>query len=315
MSKPLKENGLKNFDALKRGLQLAAKNKQTAVLQEIPKLLGNLLNAAISDGDICTAQYFIEAGAEATYGRDYFNHPRDAFAYYAALSYFDMLSPNVPSMADVMKSYLSKISSCDCCDFYTRHSPIVHDSQFDSDLQLFDSHVGRYVDSPLLIAVQKQDIKAIHLLLDNNALITLDCGNYHGQSHTTPFTLAVSMAFADGVSIFLQRGININTDVSSRIIEDCPEDILKTFLRFGLHHNKISHNSDLAIAAGKHRSAVPAEHQESAPLSLKFVCRQVLRESLINCRLENLFIHTTRPKLGLPQNLCEYLVCHFDISQ
>ena len=303
MSRQLQKYGLDDFTALKQALQCAAENKSEKVLERIPFVLGNLLNAAISEGDILTASYLIKAGAKVNFGVNYFYTPKDAFYHYAALAYFRRAQQDflVPCEEDVMQGYLQLISSCKQCDHST------------SDLNLFNNHIGQYIEFPLLVAVQQQNIEAIQLLLDCGAQKEIDCGNYRGESHTTPFSLCITSGFLEGVEAFLKRGININKVVSIGSFQDYSEEILEAFLRAGLFHRKISRNSALAIAAGKEGRVVPQQQQEPPPLSLKFICREVIREAILKSRPENLFIHITKSRLGLPHNLCRYLLCEFDV--
>ena len=134
------------------------------------------------------------------FGVNYFYTPKDAFYHYAALAYFRRAQQDflVPSEDDVMQGYLQLISSCKQCD------------QSTTDLNLFNNHIGQYIEFPLLVAVQQQNVEAINLLLDCGAQKEIDCGNYCGESHTTPFSLCITSGFLRGVEAFLQRGININ---------------------------------------------------------------------------------------------------------
>ena len=303
MSRELQKHGLDDLTALKQALKCAAENKSEKVLERIPFVLGNLLNAAISEGDILTASYLIKAGAKVNFGVNYFYTPKDAFYHYAALAYFRRAQEDllVPCEEDVMHGYLQLASSCKQCEHST------------SDLSLFNNHIGQYVEFPLLVAVQQKNLEAIHLLLDCGAQKEIDCGNYRGNSHTTPFTLCITSGFLQGVEAFLKRGININKVVSIGSLQNYSVEILEAFLRAGLFHRKISHNSALAIAAGKEGHSVPQQQQESPPLSLKFICRQAIRDAILKSHQENLFIHITGSRLGLPDNLCRYLLCEFDV--
>ena len=305
MSRQLQNHGLEDFTALKQALKCAVENKSKKVLERIPFVLGNLLNAAISEGDILTASYLIKAGAKVNFGVNYFYTPKDAFYYYAALAYFRRAKVDflIPSEDDVMQGYLQLISSCKQCD------------QSTNDLNLFNNHIGQYIEFPLLVAVQQRNVDAINLLLDCGAQKEIDCGNYCGASHTTPFSLCITSGFLRGVEAFLKRGININKVSGIESFQCFSEDILEALLRAGLFHRKISHTSALAIAAGKEGHTVPQLQQEAPPLSLKYVCRKVIRRAILNSQPENLFIHVTRSNLGLPKNLCQYLLCEFDINR
>ena len=305
MSRQLQNHGLEDFTALKQALKCAAENKSKKVLERIPFVLGNLLNAAISEGDILTASYLIKAGAKVNFGVNYFYTPKDAFYHYAALAYFRRAQQDflVPSEEDVMQGYLQLISSCKQCD------------QSTTDLNLFNNHIGQYIEFPLLVAVQQRNIEAINLLLDCGAQKEIDCGNYCGESHTTPFSLCITSGFLRGVEAFLQRGININKVSGIESFQCYSEDILEALLRAGLFHRKISHTSALAIAAGKEGHTVPQLQQEAPPLSLKYRCREVIREAILISQPENLFFLVTRSNLGLPENLCRYLVCEFNINR
>ena len=292
------------YMTLKLALVNAAENNSTKVLQRIPFVLGNLLNAAISEGDILTASYLFKAGAKVNFGLNYFFSPEDAFHHYAAVAYFQRAKHDflMPSQDDVMQSYLRLTTSCTKCQHST------------DELELFYNHVGQYIEFPLLVAVQQKNIEAINLLLDCGAQKQIDCGNYRGESHTTPFTFCLRSDFHAGVQVFLRRGLNIN-QVDPSSFEDVSVQILKELLRAGLHHKRISHSSPLAIAAGRDGCIVPVDQQEPAPLSLKFVCRQVIRKALLKSQAENLFIHATSTKLHLPPQLCAYLLCGFDTNQ
>ena len=303
MAKRLSQHGLDSFVALQLGLESAAENNTKKVLRQISFLLGDLLNAAISEGDILTAAYFMKAGASVNFGINYFQKPQDAFFHHAALAYFRQAEYDAPcpTRDDVMQAYLEKCHTCEQCD------------QTLTDLQLFDSHIGKFIEYPLLVAVHQQNLEAVKFLIQNGAQPLIDCGYFQGHIHTSPFSYAVCSNFIKGVEVFL-RYVDINKNVHSLVIEKCSEAILKVFLCAGLHHEKITHRSALAIAAGKDGSCIPSDHQESLPLSLKFICRQVIRHSLLENRLENLFIHSTQQKLSLPRNLCTYIVCDFDIK-
>ena len=305
MSRKLSKYGLDSFVALQLALESAAGNNTTKVLEQISFVLGDLLNAAISAGDILTAAYFMKAGASVNFGINYFQKPRDAFVHHAALAYFKQSDyyASCPSEDDVLQAYLEKCHSCVQCD------------QSSPDFELFDNHFGRYIEYPLLVAAQQRNAEAIHFLIQNGADKLIDCGNYSGNIHTTPFSYCVLSGFVDGVEVFLRCGIDINKNVHAAVIEKCSETILKVFLRAGLYHKKITHTSALATAAGKDGYIVPRTHREQSPLSLKFICRQVVRRVLLESRSENLFIHSTLEKLSIPQNLCAYLVCHFSIKK
>ena len=304
MAKELAKHGFDCFVALQLGLESAAQNNTKKVLGQISFLLGDLLNAAISEGDILTAAYFMKAGASVNFGINYFLQPQDAFFHHAALAYFEQAKYDepCPTKKDVMQAYLETCYSCKQCD---KSLP---------DLELFDSHIGRFVEYPLLVAVQQRNEDAIKFLIQNGAKSLVDCGYFQGKSHTTPFSYAVSSEFINGVEVFLHCGIDINKDIHAAVIENCSEIIFKLFLRAGLHHKRITNKSQLAIAAGKDGSNIPLELQESLPASLKFICRQVIRQTLLESRSENLFINSTQQKLCLPGNLCAYLVCDCDIG-
>ena len=305
MSKKLSKYGLDSFIALQLGLESAAGNNTTKVLEQISFVLGDLLNAAISAGDILTAAYFMKAGASANFGISYFQKPRDAFVHHAALTYFKQSDyyGSCPSEDDVMQAHLEKCYSCSRCN------------QSLPDIELFNNHFGQYIEYPLLVSVQQRNIEAIKFLSQNGADQLIDCGNYCGNIHTTPFSYCVSSGFVHGVEMFLECGIDINKEIHAAVIEKCSESILKVFLRAGLHHTRITHVSALAIAAGSNGCIIPKTHREQAPVTLKFMCRKVVRQVLLENRLENLFVHSTLEKLSLPRNLCAYLVCNFDIMK
>ena len=197
MSRKLAENGLEDFKALKLALTNAAESNSTKVLQRIPFVLGNLLNAAISEGDILTASYLIKAGANVNFGINYFFSPEDAFHHYAAVAYFQRAKHDlfIPSQDDVMQAYLQLTTSCKKCDHST------------DELQLFYNHIGQYMEFPLLVAVQQRNTEAINLLLNCGARKQIDCGNYRGESHTTPFTLCLTSDFLDGVKVSCGEGL------------------------------------------------------------------------------------------------------------
>ena len=305
MSRKLSKHGLDSFVALQLGLESAAENNTAKVLEQISAVLGDLLNAAICAGDILTAAYFMKAGASVNFGINYFHSPRDAFVHHAALAYFQQSEryASCASEDDVMQAYLEECHSCIKCD------------QSLSKHQLFDNHIGRYVEYPLLIAVDKQNVEALKFLIQNGADALIDCGSFRGNIHTTPFSYCILSGFVEGVEVFLQRGIDINKEIHAPIIKKCSDTILKVLLRAGLHHKRITQVSELATVAGKDGSVVPRSHQEHSPVSLKYICRRAIRQALLDNRLENLFIHSTQQKLSLPRPLCSYLVCNFDIKQ
>ena len=305
-----------NLEAFKRAINIATTKNSKPVLAQLPEVLGQLLNAAVSAGDAEGAQELIHAGASVEYQKqNYADVPSDgpyiAFNNYAANITFYM--PSAPSAQDIVETFVDTVDNCDkCCDFLETIPAPGNRAEY---IEAFFRHEFRKVKSPLLLAVDAKSVSLVDLLLTNGAEKQVDCGYKDYMEHITPFSLAVYTDWLDGIELFIQHGLDINNDIEKEIFNRCTPKALMVFLQHGLLRCKLRGLSDLAVAAGKFDDFVPPKQQESRPCSLKYTCRAVIRRALASSSQQNFFVTATPENLHLPRRLCEYILCGFELIQ
>ena len=309
------------LEAFNKAINIAVTNNSTTVLDELPKVLGQLLNAAVSAGDKDCAGALIKAGASVEYQKNNFDDritdnpnrltsgPYVAFNEYTANICFNL--PSCPSGQDIIESFHEDIDRCrKCRDFMRRGQPLLHRAQY---MEALHYHYFRKVKTPLLLAVEAKDSVMVDFLLQKGAQKQVDCGSFNYKEHVTPFSSAVFSDWLEGIELFIQHGLNVNRDIEREIVSQTSPKALMIFLQNGLHRHMIEGDSDLAVAAGKHGKRVPEDQRETKPCSLKFTCRTVIRDALAKSSKENFFITVTNANLHLPRNLCEFILCGFDV--
>ena len=314
-----------NFDALEKAVNIAISNKSVAVVDKLHDVLGQLLNAAVKSGDKECAVELIKAGASVEYQKNNFEDrlsddldrlscgPYVAFNEYAANIYVNL--PSCPSWQDVIESFKEDIDRCRKCCYFMRKGP-----QHRYRAQYMESlyfHYFRKVKTPLLLAVEAKDAQLTDFLLQNGAQKQVDCGSFNYKEHVTPFSTAVFSDWLDGIELFILHGLDVNKDIDIKreIVQQSTSNTLMIFLSHGLLRNRIEGDSELAVAAGKFGRQVPKHQQEAKPCSLKFTCRTVIRDALAKSSKENFFITVTKSTLHLPRNLCEYILCGYNLLQ
>ena len=308
-----------DLEVFKEAINIACKNDSKPVLNLLPDVLGQLLNAAVTAGDKECAETLIKAGASVKYQKNNFadrlsdntdrlsNGPYVAYSEYAANMYAKLTSR--PSPQDIIESFKDDIDACRKCRDFMKGRYLSSGAEY---METFYFHYSRKAKTPLLLAVEAKDAAVAELLLQNGAEKQVDCGSFNYREHVTPFSSAVFGDWLDGIELFLQYGLDVNRDIERKIIRQSTPEALMIFLRHGLHRHMIEGDSDLAIAAGKFGKKVPKVQQEAEPCSLKFICRTVICEALAESSHQNFFITVTNANLLLPRNLCEYILCGFD---
>lgn len=274
--------------------------------------LGELLLAALKDGDVKCATMLIKAGASVNFEHVHFKNKTEAVHHYAANFFFN--HPALPD-EDTLVSYLIEDINCKTCE---SHSPAGDSSGEDIGQaeNILYRHLGRRADTPLSTAVETHNMDAIVLLLQNGASIQTDCGirqdtnSIYNVPHQTPLSIAIERNYPNVVATFIDHGLNINKDVEKTTFESCSDQCLLVLLKAGLHHNKIQQNSSLAIAAGRNGDSVPEDDDECGLTTLKFSCRKKIRHTLLRHNKENLIFTASYSKLPLPKPLCNYIICN-----
>ena len=292
--------------ALQEALQIAQRDSATDVLKRFHNCLGQLLFVAVKTGNTSCVQKLLDAGADPDFAELSFKGSAEwAFPAYAAEFYFQLGHPAIPSRADILEEYCRGSEECDICH--------LKGSQ-ESNLELAFKHEYCTVWSPLVFAIQNNNLEAAKVLIENGSSLFKDCGIWEECLHVNPVEIAILENAASILSVCIQTRFPINWCITPEVLNRCKPECLKELLKGGFYRQDFNRKYPLAIAAGLFGKQVPKGHVEPKPFSLKYTARDIIRHQLLQCNETNLFILATRQNLPLPRNLCEYIVCDFVLS-
>ena len=300
------------MDALLAALQTAERNNSHGVLNYLRVCLGNLLIVALQDDDLDCAAQIINAGADVNFQQLHFKDELiETF-----VNFFK--THCTISLHHVLARFIETTFCHKCSDNSFQRFPF---NITKMNIEYIEQHIQRR-ETPLSTSIHNCNVQATNLLLANGARIDVDCGSrmYKNslmyERHQTPLMIVINEDHPNIITTFIQNGLNINAPEHIRTFEKCSDTCLLTLLKAGLYHKNISHTTAIAIAAGRYGGkVVPVQHHEKGVKTLKFLCRQTLRCTLLQTRKENLIFTTTQENLLLPRVLCNYIVCDALLSE
>ena len=293
-------------------LAIAEQENITAITASFHSGLGQMLIDAASAGNNACCLLLIQAGAPIDYLTENYNGDHNVcLKTYMLGLHIKYPNKKIDHDEELYKISQREVAHCEQCLWYELAHPKV------DDVEQAYRHLFRRAVTPLSKAVELHNNECVRTLVQRGASYEIDLGCDLQNSHLTAVHKAIRANNPGALHIFIEDDlldVNNHLVLSNDIIQQAQPACLAILLKAGLLVDQLPEHVPLAIAAGSRGSEVPSDHRETKPLSLKYMCRDVIRKQLLHASDWNLFVHSTPDNLPLPRRLCQYLVCDFDLD-
>lgn len=302
--------------------EYAQQEKLSSVVQTLENCTGDLLLAAVDDGSIECIQMILKAGGNINFTKSVLPSEKNVHLLNFIIEQTKCTTMGIDAfnrglmwntyefLSEIDK--LNSLTKCESCKVLLGSSVTEQNRDYMFRETVY-THFVRAETSPLLCAIENDNLTVAEYLLDNGAKLHIDLGRSaeHSIFHANVLCIAVCMDKPDFLRLFLKYCPNINTLITKKVTEIASEVCLMILLRAGLcRSNFITPHERLGLLAGKYGAQIPYQIQETKPYSLmQFAC-QCVRQTIYESSDLNLIAAIT--SLRLPSAIERYVLCDYE---